>query len=73
MKPFHIFAAIVAAILFDVQAWTTTVIKMDLQALVVQSDSIVQGRVERVDAQWDDQKKTIFTYVFIRVDDPIKG
>ena len=30
MKPCHIFAAIVAAFLFDVQAWTTTVIKMDL-------------------------------------------
>jgi len=73
MKSLRLYATIVVVILLVVPAWATTVIRMDLQTLVQESDSIVQGRVEHVDAQWDDQKKTIFTYVFVRVHDPLKG
>jgi hypothetical protein len=73
MKPLHIYATLVAVLFLGIPGWTTTVVRMDLQALVQESDSIVQGRIERVDAQWDDQKKTIFTYIFIRVHDPLKG
>ena len=51
--------------------FATTVQKMDLQQLVTLSDSIVQGRVESVETRYEE--KTIFTYVSIVVDDPLKG
>jgi len=53
--------------------WATTVVRMDLPALVQESDHIVQGHVETVYGEWDERLKVIFTYVSLRVDDPLKG
>ena len=49
----------------------TTIQKMELQQLVTTSDSIVQGRVETVEARYEE--RMIYTYVSIIVDDPLKG
>ena len=49
------------------------VVEMELEDLVAESDSIVQGVVESVSSEWDNEKKLIFTYASIRVDDPLKG
>jgi hypothetical protein len=49
----------------------TTVTKMELPELVGTSDSIVQGRVESVDARYEN--KMVYTYISVRVDDPLKG
>jgi hypothetical protein len=49
----------------------TTVEKLELPQLVAQSDSIVQGRVESVEARYE--QKMIVTYVAITVDEPLKG
>ncbi len=46
---------------------------MALGELVGASDSIVQGVVESVTSEWDNEKKLIFTHASIRVDDPLKG
>lgn len=73
MKSYHVSAAIAVLLLISESGWTTTVLKMDLPALVQESDSIVQGQVERVEAQWDEQRKTIFTYISVRVLEQLKG
>ena len=73
MRSFHIPSAVVVLLLLAVAGWTTTVLKMDLPALVQESDSIVQGQVERMDALWDAQRKTIFTYISVKVHEPLKG
>ena len=49
----------------------TTVKKMELPELVSTSDAIVQGRVESVEARWE--QKLAYTYVSVIVDDPLKG
>jgi hypothetical protein len=49
----------------------TTIQKMELQQLVTTADSIVQGRVEAVEARYEE--RMIYTYVSIIVDDPLKG
>ncbi len=73
MKVIQISGIVTGFLLLAVTGWATTVVRMDLPALVQESDNILQGRVELVYAQWDDQKRTIFTYVSIRVYDPLKG
>ena len=54
-------------------AASSIVVDMDLEDLVRESDSIVQGVVESVSSEWDNDRKLIFTYASIRVDDPLKG
>jgi hypothetical protein len=61
-----VFAGLLAAPLL-----ATTVQKMELPQLVSASDNIVQGRVESVEAKYVD--RTVFTYISVAVDDPIKG
>ncbi len=61
-----IFVALVATPLF-----ATTVKKMDLPELVATADSIVQGQVDSVETRWEN--RTAYTYVSVRVDDPLKG
>jgi hypothetical protein len=73
MKSLQISPAVAVLLLLNLTGWATTVVRMDLPSLVQESDSIVQGQVESVVAQWDEQKKTIFTYVSIRVREPLKG
>ena len=73
MRLIHISAAILVLILCAIAGWTTTVVRMDLPALVQESDSIVQGQVEGIDSRWDEQKRTIFTYISVRVHEPLKA
>ena len=54
-------------------AFATTVVKLDLKQLVQRADLIVQGQVQSVYSQWDQELRLVFTYVSIRVDDPLKG
>ena len=51
--------------------FATTVLKMELPQLVSASDSIVQGRVESVQARYENNR--IYTYVSLVVEDPLKG
>ena len=64
--------ALVAAIL-AAPAFATTVTKMDLEQLVQRADLIVQGQVQSVYSQWDEGRRLVFTYISIRVDEPLKG
>ena len=73
MKLSHIAAGGFIVLLVHVTGWATTVIKMDLSALVEQSESIVQGKVEHVESAWDEQRKTIFTSVSVIVNEGLKG
>ncbi len=73
MKTFQTSTALLVFFLFHLTGWATTVIRMDLPALVQESDSVVQGQIERVDARWDDQTKLIFSYISVRVYEPFKG
>lgn len=73
MRAFKISAAVLAFLAFHGTGWTTTVLRLELPALVERADTIVQGRVERLDAQWDDTRKIIFTNIQIRVDESLKG
>jgi hypothetical protein len=61
------------AALFAAPAFATTVVKMDLEQLVQQADLIVQGQVQSAYSRWDEERRLIFTYISIRVDDPLKG
>ena len=54
-------------------ALATTVAKLSLEQLVQRADLIVQGQVQSVYSQWDQQRRLVFTYVSIRVDEPLKG
>lgn len=54
-------------------AFATTVIKLNLEQLVQRADLIAQGQVQSVYAQWDDERRLVFTYISIRVDEPLKG
>jgi hypothetical protein len=49
----------------------STVQRMELAQLVSAADNIVQGRVESVEARYED--RMIYTYVSVAIDDPIKG
>jgi hypothetical protein len=54
-------------------AFATTVAKLSLEQLVQGADLIVQGQVQSVYSQWDRERRLVFTYVSIRVEDPLKG
>lgn len=73
MIKLRIGAAVVSVVLLAGMARATTVVKMDLPALVGESDTIVQARVTQEYSQWDAQMKLVFTYVNIQVEDPLKG
>jgi hypothetical protein len=62
---------LVVAMLVSTSAFATIVQRMELQQLVTTADSIVQGRVESVEARYEE--RTIYTYISLVVDDPIKG
>lgn len=66
----------IAAILLLVAALPllgTTIPRMDLAALVSNSDRILQGKVETVEVRVDARRRLPFTWVRVRVDDPLKG
>jgi hypothetical protein len=53
--------------------FATTVVKLNMEQLVQKADLIVQGQVESVYSQWDEQRHLVFTYISIRVDESLKG
>ena len=61
----------IAVVVAAVPAFATTVQRMELPALVSASDAIVQGRVESVEARWENN--LAYTYTSVTVDDPLKG
>ena len=64
--------ALMAALL-AAPALATTVVKLDLKQLVQRADLIVQGQVQSVYSQWDEERRMVFTYISIHVDEPLKG
>jgi hypothetical protein len=64
--------ALMAAIL-AAPSLATTVTKLDLAQLVKRADLIVQGQVQSVYSQWDEERRLVFTYISIRVDESLKG
>jgi hypothetical protein len=51
----------------------TSLPKLDLKALVEKSDAILQGKVEAIEVRVDEKLRLPFTWVRVRVDDPMKG
>ena len=72
-KTLNLIATALMVAVLAAPAFATTVLKLDMEQLVRRADLIVQGRVESVYSQWDEQRRLVFTYVSIRVDDPLKG
>jgi hypothetical protein len=66
-----IIAFIIAVASLATPLFATTVQKMELPELVSTSDHILQGHVASVDTRYQDG--TIYTYITLAVDDPIKG
>ncbi len=60
-----------SAAILTVPLFATTVEKMELPRLVSASDNIVQGRVESVEARYEN--RLLYTYISVVVDEPIKG
>ena len=65
--------AALTALILSAPAFATTVARLNLEQLVQRADLIVQGQVQSVYSQWDDERHLVFTYISIRVDDPLKG
>jgi hypothetical protein len=61
------------ATLLTAPAFATTVPRLNLDQLVQRADLIVQGHVESVYSQWDEERRLVFTYISIRVDESFKG
>ncbi|MBI4475307.1 MAG: hypothetical protein HY646_21770 [Acidobacteria bacterium] len=68
---FRMWGALLVVMLLTMPASATTIRKMDLPQLVAKADSILQGRVESVETRWENN--LAYTYVSLRVDDPLKG
>src|SRR5204862_3265605 len=69
----NLIVTVLLAAILAAPAFATTVVKLDLAQLVQRADMIVEGQVEAVYSQWDERQRLVFTYVSIRVDDPLKG
>ena len=69
----NLIVTVLLAAILAIPSFATTVVKLDLAQLVQRADMIVEGRVEAVYSQWDGGQRLVFTYVSIRVDDPLKG
>ena len=65
-------ASAVITLLLGSTAFATSVVKMSLRDLAKNSDSIVLARVEDQSARYDANKE-IYTYITLRVLDPVKG
>jgi len=65
-------AAALLTLLLGSSALATSVLKMSLRDLAKNSDTIVLARVEDESARYDANKE-IYTYITLRVLDPVKG
>lgn len=61
------------AVVLAAPAFATTVARLNLEQLVERADLIVQGQVQSVHSQWDQDRRLVFTFISIRVDEPLKG
>ena len=66
-------AAIFGLVLGCSSLFGSVVVQLDLEGLVARADTIVQGRTEAVYSQWDSDRRVIYTYISIGVDDILKG
>jgi len=71
--PCNLIGAALMLALVAASAFATTVTKLNLEQLVTRADLIVQGQVQSVYSQWDEEHRLVFTYVSLRVDESIKG
>jgi hypothetical protein len=70
----HVVVAIAGLALFGASlATATSVQRFSLSDLAKKSETIVLARVEDESARWEDGKKEIYTYVTLRVLEPVKG
>jgi hypothetical protein len=60
-------------LLLALPAWATTLVALDLTALSRSADSIVQGKVSRVEARMSKDGGRISTHVTVDVSDSLKG
>jgi hypothetical protein len=67
--------AILSAVLLAISAPIrgTSLRKIEFRELVIQADRIVQGKVDAVEVRMDSRLRLPFTWVRLRVDDPLKG
>jgi hypothetical protein len=72
-KRIHFGIAALIALFLSAPAFATTVTRLNMEQLVQRADLIVQGHVESVYSQWDEARRLVFTYISIRVDEPLKG
>lgn len=70
---FSTLAALAVVFIIAMPSLGSIVLRMDLEDLVSNSDTIIQGVVEAVYSQWDSERNLIFTYAAIGVEDPLKG
>ena len=68
-----LFKSVFMLLLLCMPLLATTVVKMDLAALVKTSDSIVQGVVTNVETKWDAGRRMAFTETTIDISDRLKG
>jgi hypothetical protein len=64
-------AALAAVLLLTTPVAATTIRKLRLEEVVAAADTVVHGRVEKVDAFWDGRQ--LYTEVTLRVDRGLKG
>jgi hypothetical protein len=72
-SPRNLVGITLIAVILSAPAFATTVARLNLDQLVQRADLIVQGHVESVYSQWDEERRLVFTYISIRVDESLKG
>lgn len=65
--------SLTGALLLALPVWATTLIALDLTALSRSADSIVQGKVSRVEAKMSKDGRRITTHVTVDVSESLKG
>jgi hypothetical protein len=60
-----------AVLTISTSLWASTVLKLDLESLVANSDQIVEGKVTQVNSKVENGK--VFTYTEVQVEEGMKG
>ena len=60
-------------LLAAIPLFATTVPKIELPEMVFKADAIIDGHVDSIYSEWDAEKKLIFTYISVRIDESLKG
>ncbi|RAL21676.1 hypothetical protein DL240_12535 [Lujinxingia litoralis] len=67
-----ILATCLGLLTFSSTAWATTLERLDLQELVVNSDAVVIGQVTRIETELDERGR-VHSIIEVRVDESLKG